>query len=110
MFRGFKAWLRKRREHGEALRLVAELFRSPERLVGTSLRRAHAGRWVYLDHEVDGDRVIRVRFGILRHPRPYAFSPQSHKVIETYVYHALDDRIERLRGFNVTRHRGRDAD
>jgi len=53
---------------------------------------------------------VRIRFGILRHPRPYPFSPQSHKVVEVYVYDLLAGRIEVERGSNVTRRRGEDAD
>jgi len=57
----------------------------------------------------EGDRPARIRFGILRHPRPYAFSRQSHQVIEHYLYDVRAGKIERLQGFNVTRSRGEDA-
>jgi len=53
--------------------------------------------------------VARIWFGILRHPRPYAFSRQSHEVIERYVYRVGARRMERLEGRNITRERGKDA-
>lgn len=106
----FKRWLRKRRSEREARRLLAEAFRDPEILRGTSLAPRHRSRWVVLDAETEGGAVVRVRFGILRHPRPYPFSPQSHKVIEGYLYDVRARRIERLGGLNLTRAQGEDAD
>jgi hypothetical protein len=110
MLRGISAWLRRRRAERAARRLLEEAFRDAALLQGTSLRPRHSSRWVLLDHEVEGDAVVRIRFGILRHPRPYAFSRQSHKVIEDYLYDVRLRKIERLSGLNVTRSEGRDAD
>jgi hypothetical protein len=104
------AFFRRRREGREARRLVAEVFRRPDLLRGTSLAARHAGRWVLHRYEAEGGRPIRIWFGILRHPRPYAYSPQSHKVIETYLYDVPAGKVERVEGFNVTRSKGRDAD
>ena len=105
-----RAWLARRRLDRQAVRLVAEAFRAPELLRGTSLEPRHASRWVLVDREARDGKVVRIRFGILRHPRPYAFSRQSHKVVEYYLYHVEAQRIERLAGLNVTRLSGRDAD
>ena len=116
MWSRLKSWWngrRRRQEHRrEGQRLVTELFQSPDLLAGTSLKTRHASRWVYVSHalEENGDRLARIRFGILRHPRPYAFSQQSHKVIEYYVYHVLEERLEREKGLNITRQAGKDAD
>jgi len=93
-----------------ARKLVAGAFRSPDLLRGTSLQSRHASRWVLVDYEVRGETVSRIRFGILRHPRPYAFSRQSHKVIEYYLYDVDARRISRIEGRNITREAGRDAD
>jgi hypothetical protein len=106
---GLRRWLARRRIEREARRLLEEAFRSPDALRGTSLARRHAARWVLLRHEAEGGRVARVWFGIVRHPRPYPFSRQSHEVIEHYVYHVAARRMERLAGLNVTRERGEDA-
>lgn len=107
----YREWRRGRRGRRAALRSIAELFARPDRLKGTALRARHRNRWIYLDHEVDDEgQICRIRFGILRHPRPYAFSPQSHKVIETYTYDPRLHRLEREAGLNVTRRRGLDAD
>jgi hypothetical protein len=103
-------WLSARRTGREARRLLASAFRSPELLRGTSLEPRHAGRWVLLDHESCGGRVARIRFGILRHPRPYRFSRQSHKVLEAYLYDVAAGSITRLAGHNLTRAEGKDAD
>ncbi len=53
---------------------------------------------------------MRVYFGIVRHPRPYAFSHQSHKVLESYVYDIAAGTIRRTAGKNLTRASGRDDD
>ena len=108
--RWLQEWWKRRRREKEARHLLAAAFGSPELLRGTSLKPRHASRWVLLDVEVEGDRIVRVRFGILRHPRPYAFSKQSHKVIEHYLYDIDKKRISRLEGHNITRASGRDAD
>jgi hypothetical protein len=50
-----------------------------------------------------------VRFGIVRHPRPYAFSRQSHKVIEYYVYDVKTQTLGVVKGHNVTREGGEDS-
>ena len=103
-------WWRRRLREREARRLLNAAFRSPNVLRGTSLKQRHASRWVLLDIETEAGRVVRIRFGILRHPRPYAFSKQSHKVIEHYLYDVAEQRITRIEGHNITRASGRDAD
>ncbi len=111
ILQSLRAWRQQRRIHREASRLVEDLFRDPELLRGTSLKPHHAGRWVHLGHETDDEgRVTAVRFGILRHPRPYAFSRQAHKVIEHYTYFVKQRTLTRERGFNITRDRGLDAE
>jgi hypothetical protein len=103
-------WWRRRRQEREARRLLAAVFSSPELLRGTSLKQRHASRWILLDFDVEERRVVRIYFGILRHPRPYAFSRQSHKVLEQYLYDVEEPRISRLEGHNISRASGRDAD
>ena len=102
--------LEKWRRGREARRLLAQVFRSPDFLRGTSLGSRHAGRWLVLDHESRDGRVVRIRFGILRHPRPYRYSPQSHKVLEVYLYEVESGKVTRLGGHNLTRAEGKDAD
>jgi len=107
---GLRAWLREHRLDARARRLIAGLFRDPALLAGTSLRPRHAARWVLIDREDEESKIVRVRFGIVRHPRPYAFSPQSHKVLERYVYDVRTRQLTREGGRNITRERGLDAD
>ncbi len=102
-------WFQKRRAEREARRLLARAFQSPELLRSTSLEPRHAARWVLLGFESEGDCPVRIRFGVLRHPRPYPFSRQSHQVIEHYLYDVSGAKITRLEGFNVTRGKGEDA-
>ena len=94
----------------QARRELAAVFADPAQLAGTSLKPRHGNRWVLAGVEAGAAGLERIRFGILRHPRPYAFSRQSHKVIEYYCYDVRSRRIERERGHNVTRERGSDAD
>lgn len=107
-----RRWWDARRIQARARRLVQALFEDPSRLQGTSLRRRHRNRWVLLDVDLDeaGAAILLVRFGILRHPRPYAFSSQSHKVVELYELDVRADKLRRCAGFNQTRSEGRDAD
>ncbi len=93
-----------------ARELLAAAFEDPRRLDGTSLRRRHAGRCVVQSFEETGGEITLVYFGIVRHPRPYAFSRQSHKVLESYVYDVAAGRIRRLGGENLTRAAGKDDD
>ena len=85
------------------------MFDEPALLRGTSLRRRHASRYVILGFETREDRVTVVRFGILRHPKPYAFSQQSHKVIEHWTYDIEAGTVDVDQGLNLTRLDGEDA-
>ena len=105
-----RAWLERRRQERRARRLLADLFRRPDLLRGTSLEPRHANRWVLVGVEAGGGELARIHFGILRHPRPYAFSRQSHKVVEYYTYDPGSGAVVREKGLNLTRRRGRDAD
>ena len=105
-----REWFRRRRLRREAMRLVDDAFASPDVLRGTSLRGRHGARWVLLGWEEEAGRVARVDLGIVRHPRPYPFSPQSHKVLETWTYHVAERMFDRKAGRNITRETGKDAD
>jgi hypothetical protein len=105
----FRKWLERWHREREARSLVAEAFRSGEPLKGTSLGPKHGARWLLMDYELEAGQMARVWFGILRHPRPYAFSRQSHNVIECYLYDLKSGRIAVVEGRNVTRARGEDA-
>jgi len=110
MIAWFLRWREARHFEREARRAVARVFRSPELLRSTSLRAEHAARAVLVRHEVSGGRLVRAWFGILRHPRPYAFSRQSHKVVEYYSYDLEAGTVVRESGLNLTRREGRDSD
>jgi hypothetical protein len=107
---GLREWFERRRREREARRRLGEAFRDPALLAGTSLGPRHAGRWVLLEEEWAEGRLARIRFGIVRHPRPYPFSRQSHQVLEVYLYDLQAGRITVERGRNLTREGGRDAD
>ena len=92
--------------------------RDRELLAGSSLRADHRGRVQILDLSC---APARIGFGIVRHPRPYHFSKQFHEVVELWIWHAGEQRLERVKGINLTqatrqrrrpvlvRHRRRDA-
>jgi hypothetical protein len=97
-------WKARRR----ARREVDRLFAPPAPLLeGTSLRPSHRGRTQVLDVLEDPRAIV---FGIVRHPRPHAFSPQSHQVLEVWIYWEHERRLERHRGVNLTRARGEDGE
>lgn len=106
---GLRAWLERRRRERRARRLVDQLFRTPELLEGTSLRPRHRSRWVVLGHEEREGSIVRVRFGVVRHPRPYPFSSQHHRVVELYDYDVEGCKVRVVRGINLTRGEGLDA-
>jgi len=104
-----RRWLRRRRLERQARELLRTVFTRPELLRGTSLRPHHRGRCVVTDLKVEEERLVSVRFGIVRHPRPYAFSRQSHQVIEYYVYDVKTQALAILKGHNLTRESGEDS-
>ena len=106
---GLRAWMKRRRLEKKCRRVLRDLFRNPALLKGTSLRPAHSSRCVFLGCEDDNGRVSEILFGIMRHPRPYAFSRQAHEVIEYYRYDLARSRIEVEKGINLTRLQGQDA-
>ena len=106
---GLRSWLRRRRLEKEARGKLREAFRDAGLLAGTSLKPHHLSRSVLIDFEVPAGEIESIRFGILRHPRPYAFSKQSHEVIEYYRYDLKEPRIKVMKGLNLTRLHGEDA-
>jgi len=107
--RALRAWWNApaRRARREAERALDELFARDEWLAGTSLRRDQRGRVRVLD--LNG-APARIGFGIVRHPRPYKFSRQFHEVLELWIWHVDERRLERTRGVNLTRARGSDGE
>jgi hypothetical protein len=103
-------WLRRQKKRREARRLLDVAFDNADLLKGTSLKQHHRVRSQIVEFDEEGGRIAKIRFGILRHPRPYAFSRQSHKVIEYYEYDLEAEAISILQGVNWTRREGRDAD
>jgi hypothetical protein len=107
--RPFARWWNapERRRRRESERALDELFARPDLLAGTSLRRDHRSRVQLLDLS---RAPARIGFGIVRHPRPYAFSRQFHEVVELWIWHRDEQRLERTKGINLTRRRGSDGD
>ena len=106
---GLLDWIRRARLRRRARSLLETTLRDPRKLAGTSLRPRHAGRAVLVDFVEEDGEIRSIRFGVLRHPRPYAFSRQSHEVLEYWSWDATTDRFERLQGVNLTRRSGKDA-
>ena len=106
---GFRNWLNRRRRAREIRRVLDDAFHTPELLRSTSLRPGHRNRYVILDHDEEEGELRRIHFGIVRHPRPYAFSRQHHEVLEFYVYDVSAGRIQVVKGINLTREEGLDA-
>jgi hypothetical protein len=103
-------WWREWRAGRLARRKLREIFRTASLLEATSLRPEHAGRCLILEREVEGEEVTRIRFSILRHPRPYPFSRQFHEVLEYYRYTADPPRLVREGSVNLSRMRGGDGE
>lgn len=106
---GLRSWLNARKLQRQAWRILREAFADGGALVGTALKPYHAGRCVIQKFDVVENRIERIDFGIVRHPRPYAFSQQSHKVLEFYTYDVACAVMIRHRGENLTRSAGEDA-
>ncbi|MFO0982726.1 MAG: hypothetical protein U1E76_13505 [Planctomycetota bacterium] len=92
------------------MRILYELFDHAERLRGTSLHRQHRSRVMYLRHTAQGGSITSVRFGIVRHPRPYPFSRQFHEVLELWTYDVSNREVRRERGVNLSRMAGADGE
>jgi len=100
--------VREPQERARARAEIDRLFRErPELLRGTSLRPEHRGRTQLLEVQ-DGGAVIL--FGIVRHPRPYAFSRQSHQVLEMWRFSPAEGRLERVRGIDLSVRGGDDGE
>ncbi len=108
----FGDWWRQRSLRRQAQRLIRDLFGSPERLRESSLRPDQYGRADLKRFETDasGSQVTVIYFGMIRHPRPYAFSRQAHHVYELYRYECETGVITVHDSVNLTRERGRDSD
>jgi hypothetical protein len=105
-------WLGWWRSPERARRRAAEreldaLFADPSRLAGTSLRPDHRARCQLLDLSQAPERI---GFGIVRHPRPYAFSSQRHEVVELWLLDLPARSLTRVKGVNLTRKRGGDGE
>jgi hypothetical protein len=105
----FERWWNapQRRARRLAGRELDRLFSRRDLLAGSSLRADHRARVQILD--LSG-APARIGFGIVRHPRPYHFSRQFHEVVELYVWHVHHERLERVKGINLTRRRRSDGD
>ncbi len=94
--------MRARRELREAERLLAELFARPDLTAISSLRPAHQARAVLLSHESEGGRVARIRFGLVRHPKPLRLPGVCHEVLEVYRYDVAAGSVTVERSRNLT--------
>jgi hypothetical protein len=98
----------KRARDREARRHLAALFDRLDLRRISSLRAEHRSRAVLLDFEAEDDRIVRIRFGIVRHPQPVAVRGVHDEVIEIYVYDVRAGTVEVAASRNITR-KGRPA-
>ena len=107
-------WLHRRRAahrlEREARRRLAEIFANPALLRGTSLRPEHRSRVMVTRVEADGERLTRIFFSIIRHPRPYAFSRQVHEVLEVWQLDLPEMKVRRADALNLSRLRRTDGE
>jgi hypothetical protein len=99
----WRQFRQKRAEAREARRLLRGLFECPDLRRVSSLRPDHRRRAQFLDWETAGGEVVRVRFGLVRHPRPLRLRGVHHEVIEIYVYDVRAGTVEVVASHNVTR-------
>ncbi len=106
MFRALRRYLHRVRLAARARKELRRILSDPERLHGTSLRPAHAGRADLIEFESDGASLTRLRFSILRHPRPHRFSSQHHLVAEYWEIALPSGSLKRLQGLNLSKLQG----
>jgi hypothetical protein len=107
---GLRGWWNdpRRRMRTRSRRELRRLFEERRDLLrSTSLRPEHGNRVQLLDTR---DQPWEILFGIVRHPRPYTFSKQSHEVVEVWCYRVEQQQVERLTGHNLTVERGEDGE
>lgn len=109
MIAALRAYWRRARASRRARAELRRILSDPARLAGTSLRPAHAGRADLVRFEAEGEELRLIEFTILRHPRPYPFSPQHHLVAELWRIELPGGTPERVRGLNLTRLAGEDG-
>ena len=68
--RTWRQFWRNRARTREARRLLSALFARPDLTRISSLRPDHRSRAVFLGFEAEEDAVSRIRFGLVRHPKP----------------------------------------
>ncbi len=69
----------------------------------SSLRPDHRSRAQLLGFETDGGEVVRVRFGMVRHPQPIRLRGVHHEVLEIYVYDPGAGTVQVVASHNITR-------
>ncbi|MGE3165650.1 MAG: hypothetical protein AB7O52_12140 [Planctomycetota bacterium] len=110
LWRTCQARWRRHRVAARARALVRAQFDHPDGLRGTSLRPEQRGRVDVVDFEVADGQLRRVRFTILRHPRPYPFSRQHHLVMQLYSLDVAAGRLTHEQSLNLSRLQGRDGE
>ena len=93
----------KRAAKKKALRLLGELFSRPDLSSFSSLGPDQRHRAVLLDYETELSEVRRIRFGLVRHPKPVRLPVVFHAVIEIYTYDVEAGTVTVTASHNVTR-------
>lgn len=101
--RTWRRFWQKRARKREARRLLAALFSRPDLNRISSLRPEHRSRAVFLSYETEGEVVSRIRFGVVRHPKPIRVPGVHHEVIELYAYDVAAGTVAVESSHNVTK-------
>jgi len=100
---------RRRRLEREARSLLAALFARPDLSEISSLRPDQLPRAVLLEWKSEGDSVVEIRFGMVRHPKPLRVPGIRHEVIEIYLYDVRKGAVAVEKSWNLTK-KGRPGD
>ena len=87
----------------EARRLMAALFSRPDLKDISSLRPAHRPRAQLLGYDTKDGKVVRIRFGFIRHPQAMRVRGVFHEVIEIYRYDIEKGTVEVESSHNLTK-------
>jgi len=101
----WRSWRRRRALRRRAARELDALFRERIELLRAGRLRPHHRSRVHLlevDPAPDGTPA-RIRFGIIRHPRPHPLAQRGEEVLEILEYRPAADTLRLLASRNLTR-------
>ncbi len=105
---GLRAWWGRRRaarRRDRAARVELDrLFADPRRLAAARLAPRHRHRVSLLEVDAAEDgTLVRILFGIVRHPKPHPLAPRGDEVLELIEFVPPDGVPRNVGGRNITR-------